>query len=104
MTFSVNCFVADPNDDIRSLDWSYSNADGVYSDTHMLATPAGDFSLSEVTQTTLVSWLEDQLEYVAAELDEFIASAKARAEYNASLKKYELEADNTYAVLADSLY
>ena len=98
MTFSVNCFVADANDNILSIDWAYSNADGTVSNTHVLATPAGDFSLAEVTQTTLVGWLEDQLQNTAAEFDAAIANAKAQAEYQAGFKKYEREDDNTYAI------
>ena len=98
MPFSVNCFVADANDDIVSVDWVYTNADGAISNTHVLATPAGDFSVAEVSQATLVSWIEDQLQNTAAEFDAAIANAKAQAEYQAGFKKYEREADNTYAI------
>ena len=100
MSFSVNCFVADANDDIVSVDWVYTNADGAISNTHVLATPAGDFSLAEVTQATLVGWIEDQLENTAAEFDTAIADAKTRVEYQSGFKKYEREADNTYAIPA----
>ena len=100
MTFSVNCFVADANDDIVSVDWVYTNADGAISNTHVLATPAGDFSLAEVTQATLINWIEDQLQNTAAEFDAAIANAKTQAEYQAGFKKYEREADNTYAIPA----
>ncbi len=98
MPFSVNCFVADANDDIVSVDWVYTNADGSISNTHVLATPAGDFAVAEVTQATLVSWVEDQLQNTAAEFDAAIANAKTQAEYQAGFKKYEREADNTYAI------
>lgn len=101
MAFSVNCFVADANNNIVSVDWTYSNADGTLSNTHVLATPAGEFSLAEVTQTTLVGWLEDQLQNTAAEFDAAIANAKAQAEYQAGFKKYDREADNTYAVATE---
>ena len=98
MAFSVTSFVADANDDIVSLDWKYTNADGSLSNTHRLATPAGDFALTEVTQTTLVGWLENQLQNTAAEFDTAIANAKAQSEYQAGFKKYDREADNTYAI------
>ena len=98
MPFSVTCFTADANDDIVSIDWQYSNADGTVSNTHVLATPAGDFAVAEVTQATLVGWLEDQLQNTAEEFDAAIANAKAQAEYQAGFKKYSLEADNTYAI------
>ena len=98
MAFSVTCFTADANDDIVSVDWQYSNADGTLSNTHVLATPAGDFSLAEVTQTTLVGWLQDQLQNTAAEFDAAIANAKAQAEYQAGFKKFNREVDNTYAI------
>ena len=101
MTFSINGFVADANDDIVSVDWVYSNDDGAVSNTHVLATPAGDFALAEVTQATLVSWVEDQLQNTAAEFDAAIANAKAQAEYQAGFKTYTREEDNTYAVVAD---
>ncbi len=98
MPFSITCFIADANDDIVSVDWQYSNDDGTLSNTHVLATPAGDFSVTEVTQTTLVGWLEDQLQNTAEEFDAAITNAKARAEYQAGFKKYSREADNTYAI------
>ena len=98
MPFSVNCFVADANDDIVSVDWVYTNDDGAISNTHVLATPAGDFSVTEVTQATLVGWVEDQLQNTVAEFDAALANAKAQAEYQAGFKKYSLEADNTYAI------
>ena len=101
MPFSVTCFTADANDDIVSIDWQYSNADGTVSNTHVLATPAGDFSVAEVTQATLVSWLEDQLQNTAAEFDAAIANAKAQSEYQAGFKKYNRESDNTYAIPAE---
>ena len=101
MAFSVTCFTADANDDIVSIDWQYSNADGTLSNTHVLATPAGDFALAEVTQATLVSWLENQLQNTAAEFDAAIANAKAQAEYKAGFKKYNREANNTYAISAE---
>ena len=100
MPFSVNCFVADANNDIVSVDWVYTNADGAISNTHVLATPAGDFAVAEVSQATLVNWVEEQLQNTAAEFDTAIANAKAQAEYQAGFKKYEREADNTYAIPA----
>ena len=101
MPFSVNCFVADANDKIVSVDWVYTNADGAISNTHVLATPAGDFELANVTQTTLVGWVEDQLQNTAAEFDAAISNAKTQAEYQAGFKKYDREADNTYAVVTE---
>ena len=100
MSFSIKCFTADANDHVVSVDWQYSNADGTISNTHVLATPAGDFALPSVTQDVLVGWLEDQLTNTAAEFDTAIANAKAQAEYRAGFVKYEREADNTYAVPA----
>ena len=100
MPFSVNCFVADANDDIVSVDWVYTNDDGAISNTHVLATPAGDFAVAEVSQATLVGWVEDQLQNTAAEFDAALANAKVQAEYQAGFKKYEREADNTYAIPA----
>ena len=101
MPFSVTCFTADANDDIVSIDWEYSNADGTLSHTHVLETPAGNFAVAEVTQATLVSWLEDQLQNTTAEFDAAIANAKAQSEYQAGFKKYNREADNTYAIPAE---
>ena len=101
MPFSVTCFTADANDDIVSIDWQYSNADGTLSNTHVLATPAGDFAVAEVTQATLVGWLEDQLQNTTAEFDAAIANAKTQAEYQAGFKKYNRESDNTYAIPAE---
>jgi len=103
MAFSVKCFVADANDDIVSIDWEYENADGKLSNTHRLATPAGDFSLAEVTQATLVGWLEDQLQNTAAQFDTAIANAKVQAEYQAGFKKYAIEVDNTYAIYVEEV-
>ena len=101
MPFSVNSFVADANDDIVSVDWVYTNVDGAISNNLVLATPAGDVSRSEVTQTILVSWVEDQLQNTVAEFDAAIANAKAQAEYQSSFVQYEREADNTYAIPAE---
>ena len=97
MSFSISSFIADANDHVVSVDWKYENADGAVSNTHVLHTPAGDFALANVTQTTLVGWLEDQLANTAAEFDAYIAQAKAQAEYQAGFKRYEREPDNTYA-------
>ena len=102
MSFSIKCFTADANDNVVSVDWQYSNADGAISNTHVLATPAGDFALANVTQTTLVGWLEDQLQNTAAEFDTAIANAKAQAEYQAGFVKYERETDETYAVIEEN--
>ena len=63
-------------------------------------TPQRLFAVAEVTQATLVSWVEDQLQNTAAEFDAAIANAKTQAEYQAGFKKYEREADNTYAIPA----
>ena len=95
MSFSISSFVADANDHVVSVDWKYTNADGSISNTHVLATPAGDFALPSVTQDVLVSWLNDQLQNTAAEFDAAIANAKARAEYQAGFVRYDREADNT---------
>ena len=100
MPFSVNSFVADADDKIVTLDWVYTNNDGSIHNTHRLETPAGDFALAAVTQTTLVGWLEDQLQNTAAEFDTAIANAKTQAEYQAGFQKYEREADETYAIPA----
>ena len=101
MPFSISSFVADANDHVVSVDWKYENADGAVSHTHVLATPAGDFALDNVTQTTLVGWLEDQLSNTAAEFDTYIANAKAQSEYQSGFVRYDREADETYAVPAE---
>ncbi len=98
MPFSVNCFVADANDDIVSVDWVYTNADGAISNKLVLATPAGEVSRAEVKQATLVSWVEDQLQNSADEFDAAIANAKVQSEYQAGFKLYNREADETYAL------
>ena len=101
MPFSVNSFVADAEDHVVFIDWQYANEDGTYSNRHQLATPAGDAALTTVTQETLVEWLENQLENTAEEFDAAISNAKAQAEYQAGFKKYEREADNTYALYVE---
>jgi hypothetical protein len=102
MPFSVNCFVADTDDKIVTVDWEYTNADGSVSNTHVLDTPAGDVAISAITQSTLVGWVEAQLDNTAADFDIAIANAKTQAEYQAGCKKYEREADNTYAIPTES--
>lgn len=101
MPFSVNCFVADTDDKIVTVDWEYTNADGAVSNTHVLSMPAGDVPLSAVTQSTLVGWVEAQLANTADDFDAAIADAKTQAEYQAGCKKYEREADETYAIAAE---
>lgn len=98
MGFTINSFVADSNDDIISVDWLYTNEQGSIGNTHILLTPAGDFSLQEVTQATLVGWIEDQLENTTAEFDVAIAGDASRAVYAASLSTYTRESDNTYSI------
>tara|TARA_B100001094_G_scaffold325011_1_gene378605 strand:- start:445 stop:762 length:318 start_codon:yes stop_codon:yes gene_type:complete len=100
MSFTINSFKADSNDDIVSVDWEYSNADGNISNTHILATPAGDFSLSEVTMITLIGWLQAQLGNTAAEFDAYLAERKATQDYQDSLTCYSRTSINKYA--ADS--
>ena len=96
MAFTVNCFEADPNGNIVSVDWEYTTADGSLGNTHVLATPAGDFALSAVTQSTLISWLKDQLENTAEEFDTYLANVKTREAYEDSLIKYSKNVLNRY--------
>jgi len=98
MSFSVDSFVADANNVVVSVQWCYTNADGKITNTHVLNTPAGDVELPAVTQTTLVSWLEDQLTNTAADFDAAIARAKSQAEYQAGFKVYVREDDESYAI------
>ena len=81
MAFTINSFKADNNGNIVSVDWKYTNTDGSINNTHVLATPAGDFALAAVTQSTLVGWVEDQLPNTTAEFDAYLADAKAKVDY-----------------------
>lgn len=101
MAFSITGFIADADKKIVSVDWQYSNADGSINDTHVLATPAGDFLLEAVTEGVLVSWINDQLENTEAEFDAAIAEAKARLEYESGFTRYTKEDDSTYAVTVE---
>ena len=96
MAFTIDCFKADSNDNIVSVDWKYTTADGSLGNTHVLATPAGDFALAAVTQSTLIGWLEDQLGNTAAEFDAHLAERKADREYKESLTKYSKNMLNRY--------
>ena len=98
MAFSITSFKADTYDKVVSVYWVYSNDDGAISNEHVLATPAGDFALDAVTQSTLVGWLEDQLQNTAAEFDAAIATAKANNDYRLSLTQYDLQDNNTYEI------
>ena len=100
MAFSISGFVSDANDDVVSVDWQYTTADGSLGNTHVLATPAGDFALAEVTQATLITWLESQLGNTAAEFDAALASKKSRSDYEAGFVSYNRESDNTYSVVS----
>lgn len=99
MAFSISGFVSDSNDDVVSVDWQYTTADGSLGNTHVLATPAGDFALAEVTQATLITWLESQLGNTTIEFDAALAARKTRSDYEAGFVSYSRESDNTYAVV-----
>ena len=101
MPFTVNTFVADAANDILTVDWEYSNVDGTIGNTLKLATPAGDVPVANVTQATLVSWVEDQLENTTEEFDKAIANAKAQVVYQSGFKRYNLGVDNTYAIATE---
>jgi len=100
--FSVTSFVADVGQSVISLNWNYTNDDGKLANTLVLATPAGTVRLQDLTQETLVGWLEDQLENTPEELDNVIANAKQQYEFQVSCKQYSLdEATSTYAIVED---
>lgn len=101
MAFSITSFTADANNKVVSVDWQYSNDDGAINNTHVLATPAGDFLLEAVTEGVLISWLNDQLENTEADFDAAIAAAKAQYEYESGFTRYTKEDDSTYTVLVE---
>ena len=90
MSFTVTSFVADSNDDIVSLDWVYTSENGHFCDTHVLETPAGDFSINEVTQPVLKVWLVSQLTSTAADIEAYLVNNKAEEEYENTLSSYEI--------------
>ena len=101
MAFSISNFVANADGDVVSVDWQYTTADGSLGNTHVLATPAGDFALNSVTETVLVTWINDQLQNTAAEFDAALAARKTRSDYEAGFVSYAVESDGTYAVVAE---
>ena len=101
MAFSISNFVANADGDVVSVDWQYTTADGSLGNTHVLATPAGDFALDSVTEATLVAWLDDQLQNTAAEFDAVLAERKVRRDYEAGFVSYSNDGDGTYSLVPD---
>ena len=80
--------IVDPSNNVVALDWAYANADGTLSNQWKLEEPYGNVPLSDVTEATAISWLEEQLPNTADDFDNQIANAKEQVEYQASLKPY----------------
>ena len=99
MSFSITSFVADPAGTIVTLDWSYSNADGTLSNTHKLAMPAGSTPMQNISEATMISWLDEQLGNTAEEFDAAIANAKEQHEYASSLKQYSSTENGAYKLV-----
>ena len=81
--------IVDGQEKVIAMDWVYSNADGQLSNQHRMFAPYGDTPLAQVTEEVAVSWLEEQLQNTAEELDEAIARRKAEVEYAKTLVPYE---------------
>ena len=88
MTFSVSQMIADTDQNVIALNWTYSNADGTLSNQHVLQKPYGETPFAEVTESMAVEWLELQLENTSAEFDAAIAERKAAVEYEKTLAPY----------------
>jgi hypothetical protein len=77
--FSIQHCTVDAAQLIYSCDWTYTNADGAVSGTHKLTPPTeGDATilLEDVTEETLLGWLNDQLPNTPEEFDVQIAREK----------------------------
>lgn len=81
--------IADGDQNVVALDWSYSNPDGTISNQHVLEKPYGTTSFDNVTEGLAVSWLTEQLKNTAAEFDAAIAERKEEVEYEQTLAAYE---------------
>jgi len=80
--------IADGDQKVVALDWSYSNADGTLSNQHILEKPYGDTSFADVTEELAITWLEQQLANTPEEFDAAIAERKAAVEYEKTLAAY----------------
>ena len=89
MPFSISeIIVSDTADKVVALNWSYENADGKLSDYWKLEQPYGDTPLKDCTEAVMLKWLEEQIPNTAEDFDKRIAEAKARQQYNETLKPY----------------
>ena len=86
--FKITKMTVDGNNDVVSLNWCYTGADGYVNDTFTLLTPAGNVALAEVTETVALGWLNDQMETTAAQLDQYLANKKATETYQEELCDY----------------
>ena len=93
MPYSVTRMIVDGNQNVAAIDWSYSNADGTISNTHVMQKPYGTTPLSLVTEQVSVEWLVEQLQNTTEEFDAAIANRKAQAAYEATLKPYAPHTD-----------
>jgi hypothetical protein len=88
MTFSISRMIADADQNVVALNWSYSTADGTLSNQHILQKPYGETPFGDVTEGMAVEWLELQLENTSVEFAAAIAERKAAAEYEKTLEPY----------------
>ena len=95
--YSISKITVDGDGKVVSLDWCYENADGKLSNTHVLHTPEGDVAIAQVTEQVAVGWLTSQLANTAQEFDAYLAEAKSRQEYQATLVPYSLNQQGNYS-------
>ena len=81
--------IVDGDKNVVSINWAYSNAEGILSNQLKLAQPYGKVALAKVDEELAISWLEDQLQNTAEEFDAAIAKRKAEAEYDQTLMPYQ---------------
>ena len=67
------------------MNWVYSNDDGQLSNQHRLLAPYGDTPLDQVTEEVAVSWLEEQLQNTAEELDRSDCQSQGRSRIRENL-------------------
>jgi hypothetical protein len=94
--FSIQSCTVDPSELVYACSWTYTNVDGSVSGTHKLVPPAegdGIIPLEDVTEETLLSWLDAQLPNTAEEFDAQIAREKAAREKKESLTTLTFQAE-----------
>ena len=101
MTYSVDSFIVDGNDDIAYVTWKYTTANGSITHTDKLDSPVSTFDVSQVTTETLATWVEDQTGHTTQELEDEIDIRKANRDYVAGLTRYEVGETNTYVSVED---